>query len=193
VVIVPNNGTLVSQRPKGPSRSGAPRSQARSDRLADRAEISIEATGANALTLERVADLPTGSSAGNSTRAIVANGPTEIHARDVRVLRYESGAGMSTRAIVGTDMKREDPEELRLSVESDVTKEDARRSADMVVATRAHRDPTAISKKSAAVLRKGGAIQPVLVVQRHIGCQVVIDVGSTTSSFARGDGARPPI
>jgi len=193
VVIVPNNETLVSQRPGAPSRSGAPRSQARSDRLADRAEISIEATGANALTPERVADLPTGSSAGNSTRATDASGPTETHARDVRALRHESGAGMSTRAIVGSDMKREDPEELRLSVETDVTKEDARRSADMVAATREQRDPTAIFKKSEGVSRKGGAIQRVLGVQRRIACQAVTDVGSTTFSFARGDGARPPI
>jgi len=100
---------------------------------------------------------------------------------------------MSTRAIVGSDMKREDPEELRLSIETDVTKEDARRSADMVVATGEHRDPTAIFKKSAAVSRKGGAIQRVLGVQHHIGCQAGTDVGSTTFSFARGDVARPPI
>jgi len=164
-----------------------------SDLLGDRAEISIEATDANALTLERAADLPTGSSAGNSTRAIVASGPTETRARDVRVLLHESGVGMSTRAIVGSDMKREDPEELRLSVETDVTKEDARSSAGMVAATREHRDPTAIFKKSEAVSRKGGAIQHVLVGQRPIGCRVVIDAGSTTSSFVRGDEPRRPI
>jgi hypothetical protein len=151
VVIVPSNETLVSQRQRGPSRSGGPKSQARSDLLADRPEISIEATGANTLTLEKVADLPTGSSAGNSTRAIVASGPTETHARDGRVLPHESGVGMSTRAIVGSDMKREDPEELRLNVESDETKEDARRSAGMIAATRKHRDPAAIFKKSGGV------------------------------------------
>jgi len=191
--MVPNNRRLGSQGPGEPSRSGASKSQATSGLLADRAEILIEATGANALTHGRAADLPTGSSAGNSTPETVASGRIETHARDVRVLLHESAVGMSIHAIVGSDMKREDPEELRLSVETDVTKEDARPSAGMVAATRADRDPIAIFKKSEAVSRKGGAIRRVLVGQRPIGCRVVIDAGSTTSSFVRGDEARPPI
>src|SRR3954468_22062688 len=54
------------------------------------------------------ADLPPGSSAGNSTPETVASGRIETRARDVRVLLHESAVGMSIHAIVGSDMKRED-------------------------------------------------------------------------------------
>src|SRR5437763_14781042 len=90
-VMVPNNRTLGSQGPGEPSRSGASKSQATSGLLADRAEILIEATGANALTPGRAADLPTGSSAGKSTPETVASGRGEGHARAGRGLLRESG------------------------------------------------------------------------------------------------------